>query len=125
MRPVLLAKALGIISCLGVMATAAQAADYPTKPIKITVGYGAGGGTDAFVRAMSESMAKSLGQPVLVTNRPGAGGGVSAMAVKSEPADGYNLVATGSVAYTFEPQVLKTKYTYKDFDHIYMPVLFQ
>src|SRR5688572_33138119 len=78
-------------------AGAASAQTYPTKPVNIIVGFGAGGGTDAVVRAVAEPMSKSLGQPVLVQNKPGAGGGVAAMTIKSAEPDGYTLIATGSL----------------------------
>jgi tripartite-type tricarboxylate transporter receptor subunit TctC len=94
------------------------AQEFPTKPITIFVGFAAGGGTDAVIRAMAEPLTKSLGQTVLVQNKPGAGGGVSAMAVKAAEPDGYTLIGTGSLTYTFEPLVLKTQYDAKDFAHI-------
>ncbi len=117
----------GIAVTLGLAIAAGPVAaqEFPTKPISIIVAFGAGGGTDAYMRAMAEPISKSLGQPVLVSNKPGAGGGVAAMTVKGAEADGHTLIATGSITYSFEPQVLKTQYTYKDFEHIAMPVLFQ
>lgn len=125
MRLTSLTTGLSLALGFAVATSPAVAQDFPTKPISIIVAFGAGGGTDAFIRAISEPLSQALGQPVLVTNRPGAGGGVAAMAVKNAPADGHTLVATGSITYTFEPQVLKTQYTYKDFEHISIPVLFQ
>ena len=101
------------------------AQDYPNKPINILVGFGAGGGTDAVVRAVAEPMSKSLGQPVLVQNKPGAGGGLAAISVKGAPPDGYTIVATGSLTFTFEPQVLKAQYAYDEFAHIAIVSLFQ
>ena len=103
----------------------AAAADFPTKPINMIVGFGAGGGTDALIRALAEPMAESLGQPVIVQNKPGAGGGLAAMTIKSAEPDGYTLIGTGSLTYTFEPQVLKSQYAYGDFTHIAIVALFQ
>jgi tripartite-type tricarboxylate transporter receptor subunit TctC len=99
-------------------AVPSQAAEFPTKPITILAAFAAGGGTDAVMRAMAEPLAQSLGQTVLVQNKPGAGGGVAAMAVKTAEADGYLLIGTGSLTYAFEPLVLKTQYDLNDFAHI-------
>ena len=107
------------------MAGPAQAAEFPTKPITIIVGFAPGGGTDAVIRAVAEPMAQSLGQSVIVQNKPGAGGGVAAMAVKASEPDGYTLIGTGSLTYTFEPQVLKSQYQYGDFTHVAITNLFQ
>lgn len=114
-KPTLLAVAT--LSALTV-AGAAKAAEFPTKPVTILVGFAAGGGTDAVIRAMAEPLAQSLGQTVLVQNKPGAGGGVAAMAVKTAEPDGYTLIGTGSLTYAFEPLVLKTQYDVNDFAHI-------
>lgn len=100
------------------IAAPSQAADFPTKPITIIVGFAPGGGTDAVLRAMAEPLGRSLGQTVLVQNKPGAGGGVAAMAIKAAEPDGYTLIGTGSLTYAFEPLVLKTQYDVKDFAHI-------
>jgi len=106
-------------------AGAADAEDFPTKPITIVIGFGAGGGTDAVVRAVAEPVSKSLGQPILVINKPGAGGGVAAMDVKRANPDGYTLYAGGSLTFAFEPLVLKTQYKWDDFEHVAMISLFQ
>jgi tripartite-type tricarboxylate transporter receptor subunit TctC len=118
------------IACATALLSAAlsgpvAAEDFPTKPINIIIGFGAGGGTDAVVRAVAEPMSKSLGQPILVINKPGAGGGVAAMDIKNAKPDGYTIYAGGSLTFAFEPLVLKTQYKYDDFDHIAMISLFQ
>lgn len=105
--------------------TPANAQDFPTKPITIVIGFGAGGGTDAVVRAVAEPMSKALGQPILVVNKPGAGGGVAAMDVRKANPDGYTIYAGGSLTFAFEPLVLKTQYQWDDFEHIAMISLFQ
>jgi tripartite-type tricarboxylate transporter receptor subunit TctC len=76
------------------LAGTAWAQAWPSKPIKIVVGYPAGGLTDLFARAYGEYVGQKLGQPVVVENRPGAGGTVAAQAVKVAPPDGYTLMFT-------------------------------
>ena len=75
----------------------AHAQAWPTKPVKIIVPFPAGGPTDVITRVLSDKLAQSLGQPVVVENKPGAGGSIGAdLAAKSSP-DGYTLLmATGS-----------------------------
>lgn len=120
-------SAIGAIGALltAALASPVAAQDFPTKPISIVIGFGAGGGTDAVVRAVAEPMSKSLGQPILVTNKPGAGGGVAAMDIKGAKPDGYTIYAGGSLTFAFEPQVLKTLYAHDDFEHIALISLFQ
>lgn len=114
-------------AALAALAAAAPsyAADFPTKPVSIIIGFAPGGGTDAVLRAVAEPMAQALGQAVIVQNKPGAGGGVAAMAIKASPPDGYTLIGTGSLTFTFEPQVLKTQYHADDFEHVAIISLFQ
>ena len=75
-------------------AAPARAQAWPAKPIRIVVGYPAGGLTDLFARAYGEYISQQVGQPVVVENRPGAGGSIAAQAVKSAPADGHTLMFT-------------------------------
>ncbi len=62
---------------------------WPTRPIRLLVGAGAGGGTDIAARIVAQSLTELLGQPVVVENRPGAGGTTAAEAVAKSPKDGY------------------------------------
>jgi len=79
---------------------ASRAEEYPARPIKLLVGAPAGGTTDTIARAISEPMAAALKQPVLVENRPGAGGNLAAAAVAKSTPDGYTLLmgASGPLA---------------------------
>ena len=118
-------RMVSVIALAALTAGPAMAQEFPTKPINIVIGFGAGGGTDAVVRAVAEPMTKSLGQPVLVVNKPGAGGGIAAMQIKGSDPDGYTIYAGGSLTFTFEPLVLQTQYKHTEFDHIALISLFQ
>jgi tripartite-type tricarboxylate transporter receptor subunit TctC len=65
---------------------------FPTKPLELTVLFGAGSGADLLARKLAEAAGKDLGQPVAVVNRTGAGGAVGYTHVRGQPADGYALV---------------------------------
>jgi len=73
-------------------ALAANAQSFPSKPIKMVVPFPAGGTVDFFARVVSTKLSESLGQPVLVENRAGAGGNIAVEAVAKSPADGYTLL---------------------------------
>ena len=70
----------------------ALAQGYPAKPVKLVVPWPAGGTVDGAARVMSPKLAENLGQPVIVENRPGAGGSVGAASVAKSPPDGYSLL---------------------------------
>ena len=76
--------------CGGALAASAQS--FPSKPIKMVVPFPAGGTVDFFARVISTKLSESLGQPVLVENRAGAGGNIAVEAVVKSPADGYTLL---------------------------------
>jgi len=83
----------GAASYVAPFSALAQGADaYPSKPIRIVVPYPAGGTTDQLARAISQPMRDTLGQPIIVENRPGAGGTLGTDYVAKQPADGYTLV---------------------------------
>ncbi|AOB32313.1 hypothetical protein AKI39_18700 [Bordetella sp. H567] len=76
--------------CLAVCAAAANA--YPDRPIRVVVGFPAGGGVDVVLRAVTPGLAEELGQPVFVDNRPGAGGNLGMDVVAKAAPDGYTLL---------------------------------
>jgi tripartite-type tricarboxylate transporter receptor subunit TctC len=94
-RSIVLRVALSIAAAtsyaLFVNASAANAQAWPSKPIKFVVGYPAGGGADISARLFAEHMSKGLGQPIVVENRPGAGGTIGATSVVRADPDGYTL----------------------------------
>ncbi|GAA5232363.1 tripartite tricarboxylate transporter substrate binding protein [Verticiella sediminum] len=73
-------------------APAALAADYPSRPIRVIVPYAAGGSTDQLARVVAQPMSEALGQPVVIENRPGAGGTIGVDAVVRADPDGYTLL---------------------------------
>lgn len=96
-RRSLLAATAGGIAATSVTPVGAQANDpWPSKPIKVIMPFGAGGSMDTLSRLLAPIVSESLGQQVVVENRPGATGTVTMAAVASAPADGYTLMFTGS-----------------------------
>jgi tripartite-type tricarboxylate transporter receptor subunit TctC len=85
---------------------------YPAKPVKIVVPFAPGGNLDVTARLIGESMAKQLGQPFVVENRPGAGGALGSEAVAKAPPDGYTLVA-GTTATTIVSPLLIANAPYR------------
>jgi len=91
-----------LLLCLAGAAHAQGAANYPNKPVRIIVGYGAGGTGDVTMRILAQKLSDRLGQPFVIENRPGAGGVVASQLVAQSAPDGYTLVfiATGNFAMT-------------------------
>ena len=117
MKRFLPALAAAIALC-GPTPAAAQA--FPSKPIKLIVPLAAGGTGDTLARTVGEEMAKELGQPVVIENKPGAGGLVGTEIVANAPADGYTLLAV-SPSHVINPALHAGKKTYdplKDFEPI-------
>jgi tripartite-type tricarboxylate transporter receptor subunit TctC len=73
-----------------------DAATYPNKPIRMIVGFAAGGGNDLFARLIGQKLGENIGQNVIVENKPGAGGRLAVEYVESQPADGYTLMVAAS-----------------------------
>lgn len=81
---------IGLAAMVG-LAAAAVAQPYPTKPIRIVVAYPAGQGTDIATRYLADQVAKELGQPIIIDNRPGAGGNLGTELTARAAPDGYTL----------------------------------
>jgi tripartite-type tricarboxylate transporter receptor subunit TctC len=91
---------------LGLSHAPVQAQDYPTKPITLVVPYAAGGGNDVMARIVGEKMSKTLGQTIVVDNRPGAGGALATRQVAKAAPDGYTLVIGGTGSLAVNPTLL-------------------
>ena len=95
-------------------------AAYPDKPIKIIIGFPAGGPLDAHIRLLSDKLQSVLGQPVIVDYKVGAGGAVGAQFVMQSPADGYTVLLANTGTMVINPAIYaKPPYdTLKDFQPI-------
>lgn len=97
-------------------ASTAKAEDYPTRPLKAVVSYTAGSGADILARYFTDELAKTIGQPVIVENRPGAGGNIGANFVAKSPPDGYTMFVTPSAPVTGNFVLYKElPYKFEDF----------
>jgi len=97
-----------LAATLGVFAVCAPAQSYPTKPIRILVGYAAGGPVDNSLRRIIPALQKELGQTIVVDNRGGASGVLAAdIVAKAEP-DGYTLIFMASPTQVMAPHMMKT-----------------
>ena len=109
--------ALLALAGLGITAHAQPAAaDWPNKPIRWVVPFPPGGAMDAIARTLGEKAAKSLGQPFVIENKPGAGGNIGADFVAKQPGDGYTMMITSIGMATNKPLYGKLNYDpVKDF----------
>ena len=101
--------AAGLVSLVLPAAVLAQAA-YPSKPIRLIVPYNPGGSSDLTARFIADMAKDILGQPVIVENRPGAGGTIGIGSVASSPPDGYTLVQVTASPIVVRPHVARTPY---------------
>jgi len=100
--PTRAAVVAGLPLAQGLNTIAARAGDYPARPIRVVVGFGPGAVADVILRVMATRMSQSLGQQLVVENRPGAGSSLGAEAVSRAPKDGYTLLMC-TVAQTINP----------------------
>ena len=109
-----------LTSLMLALSGAAFAQAYPSKPVKVIVAFAAGSATDILARVMADYFSKSMGQPFVVENKPGAGGIPGTEQAKIAPPDGYTLIAAGSGPFAINP-ALQAKLPYdplKDFEAI-------
>ena len=89
------------------VATAAWAEDYQTRPVKLLVGFSPGGAPDTFARIVGQRLSEILKQPFIVDNKPGAGGMMAAKQNSKEAADGYSLVVVDNAQIGIVPYIYK------------------
>ena len=113
MRSITRLAALALCACA---ATAvAQPAAFPSKPIRLVIGFAPAGAADTVARAMSDAFGKALGQPVVVDNKPGNGSSIAADIVAKSPADGYTLLIASPSSISVNP-ALNPKLAYTPAD---------
>ena len=97
-RWALLSALSGLLLVESAFSSVHAQSDYPNRPIRVVVGFAAGGGNDIFARLVSAKLSDILGRPVVVENKPGAGGRLSAEYVSNQAPDGYTLLVGASGA---------------------------
>ena len=106
--------ACAALACAALVASGARAADnYPTRPVKILFGFPPASATDFIARTVGEKLGQRWGQPVVIDNRPGAGGNLGSAIAAKEPKDGYT-VFFGTVANA----ISTTFYSKLDYDYL-------
>jgi tripartite-type tricarboxylate transporter receptor subunit TctC len=103
-------RLIAAVALASLLAAPAHAQSYPSKPIKLVVGFPAGGATDTTARLIAQRMQASLGQTIVVENVAGAGGSIAAKQVVAQPADGYTLMMTTTSAFGTMPRLYKLDY---------------
>ena len=88
-----------------------NAQQYPTKPVRYIVGYAAGGGTDIIARLIARKLSESMGQQVIIDNRPGAGGNIATEIAVHAPADGYTILMGNVGPMTVNPHLYKLTFS--------------
>jgi tripartite-type tricarboxylate transporter receptor subunit TctC len=96
---------LGAAMAVSTLWAQAQTADWPTKPVKIVVGFAAGTPPDIFARMYGDYASRKLGVSVVVDNRPGSAGNLASDFVAKSPADGYTVLYNVSTAFTINPYI--------------------
>ena len=112
---------VGIASLVGSGTFGCSADDgpFPSKPIKLVVPYGSGGGTDLETRALAPYVQQQLGRPIIIENQPGADGRLALSRFARETADGYTLAVYGIPSIILSEVLFDTPYSVRDFSHIY------
>ena len=105
-----LLNGIGFVVAIAATALAGQAAAqeaYPSRPVKIVIGFGPGSGTDLVARMVAEELRQIFNQPFIVENKPGAAAQLAASAVKAAPPDGYTLLLTSNTTHSVNPHMFK------------------
>ncbi len=109
-----------VVLIAGLLSVTAQATTFPDKPVRIVMGFPAGGPLDQHIRLLSTRLTASLGQPVVIDYRAGAGGTIGAQFVAQSPPDGYTLLLANTGTMVINPAI----YTQKPYDTLrdFVPV---
>jgi tripartite-type tricarboxylate transporter receptor subunit TctC len=99
LKPAIIVAGL-VIAAANPASAQQDVASFPSKPIRLIVGFAAGGGNDVQARIVGQKLSENIGQPVIIENRAGAGGRLAIDYAQSQPADGYTVIigATGQLA---------------------------
>lgn len=102
--------ALGALASAALLAGAAQAqeANWPSKPIRIVVGFAPGGTTDVMARLVGKALSEQLGQPVVIDNKPGASGNIAVAEVVRAAPDGHTVLVAPTTVETANPSLFKS-----------------
>lgn len=121
-------KLAGLVAASTALPAAAQTAGFPSRPIRLIVPHAPGGNSDAFGRILAQKLGDTIGQQVVVENKPGAGGTVaSGMIAKGIAPDGYTLLVADNGTHAIAPTLYGSKLTYdifKDFTPITLAATF-
>ncbi|MGY6704678.1 Bug family tripartite tricarboxylate transporter substrate binding protein [Roseinatronobacter sp.] len=107
-----------ILGATMMTAPMALAADWPTRPLTMVIGFAPGGSTDIQGRVLANVMEEFLGQPVNVVNQPGGGSAVAFTRLKNTEADGHTFLFGGTTALTFTPIITPVEYEIDDFEYL-------
>jgi tripartite-type tricarboxylate transporter receptor subunit TctC len=99
-------RCVAVVLAACAISAPATAQDWPTKPVRIVVTFAPGGSSDVVARALSVPLQKALGQPVVVENKPGAGGTIAAGEIARAVPDGYNLLMSNTTPISLSPFML-------------------
>ncbi len=94
--------------CFALQVNAQEA--YPSKPIRLYVGFAPGGGTDIAARIIAPYLSKELGQPVVIENKPGVGGNIATEIISKSPPDGYLIMLSSVGPLAYSPHIFKLGY---------------
>src|SRR5215213_3256553 len=103
----LLGSAIAVSAMLLATPRSGQVQPYPSRPVQLVVGYAQGGTGDIIARSIADKLAKALGQPFMVENRPGASGTVAAQSVARAIPDGYTLLIGQPAEIVITPNLVR------------------
>jgi tripartite-type tricarboxylate transporter receptor subunit TctC len=107
-RRLLQVLSIAALASAGATALAQPASNWPAKPVRIVVGFAPGGSTDVMARILSQSLSESLGQPVIIDNKPGASGNISASEVIRAAPDGHTFLIAPTSVETANPSLFRS-----------------